>query len=210
MKLFLFGATGGTGREVLNQLLRKKFQVMALVRRPEAITISDANLKVIKGNVYNPETYRDALSQCDGVISVLGTGTSRKPTTVYSAGGQHILSVMRNTGKKRLITVTAGACDPADPATNSFLVKYIVRPLFKNIYSDMRKWETILENSPDIEWTVIRPARLTNGPAKGSYRVQAGYSPKGGSKISRSDLAKFIVEQIGSANYIHQKVIIAY
>lgn len=140
----------------------------------------------------------------------MGTGTRRKPTEIYSKGGQQIIAVMQKTGVKRLVTLTAGAFDPTDPATRSFIIKYIVQPLFKNIYADMQKWERILENSKDIDWTIIRPSRLTNGKEKGSCRAQLNHCPKGGSKISRSDLADFIVNYAIAPKYIHQKVAVAY
>ena len=210
MKVFLFGATGGTGKEILLKLLEGKHQVLALARNPDVLDIADNNLKKIKGSIYNPETYIDELSKCDLVISALGTGTSRKPTEIYSKGGQQIITAMQKTNVKRLITLTAGAFDPTDPATQNFIVKYIVQPLFKNIYSDMQKWETILENNKSIDWTIIRPSRLLNGKAKCNYRVQVDHCPKGGSKINRSDLADFIVKQINANQHIHQKVAIAY
>lgn len=210
MNIFLFGATGRTGNEILIKLLEQKHQVFALARNPEKLNISDTNLKIIKGNVYNPETYQNELNKCDLIISALGTGTSRKPTEIYSKGGQQIIKEMKKANIKRLITLTAGAFDSTDPATQNFIVKYIVQPLFKNIYSDMQKWESILENSKEIEWTIIRPSRLLNGKEKGKYRVQLNHCPKGGSKIRRSDLADFIVKQIGLEKYINQKVAIAY
>ncbi|HLQ99239.1 MAG TPA: SDR family oxidoreductase [Sphingobacterium sp.] len=210
MNIFLFGVTGGTGKEILIKLLEKKHQVFVLVRNPQILKFANDNLKIIKGNVFNPETYQNELNKCDLVISALGTGTSRKPTVIYSKGGQQIITAMQTANVKRLITLTAAAFDPTDPATRNFIVKYIVQPLFKNIYSDMQKWETILENSREIDWTIIRPSRLLNGIEKGKYRVQQNHCPKGGNKINRSDLADFIIKQVSSDKYIHQKVAIAY
>jgi len=210
MNIFLFGATGGTGKEILIKLLEQKHQVFALVRNPDVLGITDDNLKIVKGSIYNSETYQNELSRCDFVISALGTGTSRKPTDIYSKGGQQIVTAMQKVNVKRLITLTAGAFDPTDPATRNFIVKYLVQPLFKNIYSDMQKWEAILENNTSIDWTIIRPSRLLNGKEKGNYRIQIDHCPKGGSKINRSDLANFIVKQINSNKYIHKKVAIAY
>lgn len=212
MNILLFGATGGTGKEILIKLLEANHHVSALVRNPETLTnISEhKHLDIIQGSIYNIDTYREAMSNCDLVISALGTGTSRKPTEIYSKGGQQIITAMRKANKKRLITLTAGAFDPTDPATQNFIVKYIVQPLFKNIYSDMQKWETILENSKDIDWTIVRPSRLTNGKEKGNYRVQLNHCPKGGSKISRKDLAGFIIQQSGKEMYVQQKPVIAY
>lgn len=210
MNIFLFGATGGTGKEILIKLLEQKYQVFVLARNPEALAFTNDKLKIINGSIFDLETYQEELSKCDVVISALGTGTSRNPTEIYSKGGQQIIAVMQRANVKRLITLTAGAFDPTDPATQSFIVKYIVQPLFRNIYSDMQKWETILENSKDIDWTIIRPSRLLNGKEKGKYRVQLDHCPKGGSKINRGDLAEFIIKQINSKEYIRKKVGIAY
>ncbi len=212
MNILLFGATGGTGKEILAKLLGANHQVAALVRNPENLKdISEhQRLNIIRGSIHNPDTYQKAMNNCDLVISALGTGTSRKPTEVYSKGGQQIISAMRKANKKRLITLTAGAFDPTDPATQNFIVKYIVQPLFKNIYADMRRWETILENSKDIDWTIVRPSRLTNGKEKGNYRVGLNHCPKRGSKISRKDLADFIVKQLDNETYVRQKAVIAY
>jgi len=212
MNVLLFGATGGTGREILLKLLEAKHQVYALVRNPQKIKdiAENQNLNIIQGSVYHPETYQVAMQDCELVISALGTGTSRKPTEIYSKGGGQILSAMRKANVKRLISITAGAVDPTDPATQNFIVKHIVRPLFKNIYDDMQQWEILLENSTDMDWTIIRPSRLTNGKEKGNYRTQINHCPKGSKKISRKDLADFVTKQIASNQYIQQKVAVSY
>src|SRR5690606_6638596 len=116
-------------------------QVFVLVRNPDALNMTSNNLKIIKGDIFNLETYLAELSKCGLVISALGTGTSRKPTEIYAKGGQHLITAMQKANVKRLITLTAAAFDPTDPASRRFIVKYIVQPLFKNIYSDMQKWE---------------------------------------------------------------------
>jgi len=210
MNIFLFGATGGTGKEIMIKLLEHNCPVFVLARNPDAISIRHHHLTIIKGGVYDTETYEEQLSTCDVVISALGTGTSRRPTEIYSKGGQQIIAVMQKTGVKRLVTLTAGAFDPTGPATRSRIIKYIVQPLFKNIYADMQKWERILESSKDIDWTIIRPSRLTNGKERGSYRTLQDHCPKGGSKISRRDLADFIIKHAVAPKYIHQKVAVAY
>ncbi|QNL47813.1 SDR family oxidoreductase [Olivibacter sp. SDN3] len=212
MKIFLFGSTGGTGKEILLSLLEDNFQVTALARDPSALAFADisSNFHIVKGNVYDPESYQEELGNCDVVISTLGPRTSRSKTEIYSKGGQAILSAMRKAKIKRLITLTAAAFDPNDPNYNNFLLRFIVRPLLKNIYVDMQKWEDILEHTTDISWTCIRPSRLTNGSEKGNYRIQQNYCPNGGRKISRKDLANFVISQIHSTDFIHKKPAIAY
>lgn len=211
MNIFLFGATGGTGKEVLNQLLLQEYNVTILVRSLNKVdSPENPKLSIIKGNIYNPEGYEKELSTSDVVISTLGTGRSRKPTTIYSEGTGKIISVMKNSGIKKIILLTAAAFDPTDPATNNFVLKYIIRPLFKNTYSDMIKLEQILEQDKDIDWICIRPPSLTNGKLTRKYRVKINHCPEGGWKISRKDLADFIIKQINSEEYIHKKPVIAY
>jgi putative NADH-flavin reductase len=74
----------------------------------------------------------------------------------------------------------------------------------------MQQWENMLEANRDIDWICIRPSRLTNGQEKGHYRVELNHSPEGGWQISRADLADFILKQVLSDEYIHQKPAIAY
>ena len=102
MKIFLFGATGGTGVQVLAKLLEANHKVIALVRNPDDIEdITHKNLITIKGSVFNPETYQHKLKNCDLVISALGTGTSLKKTEIYSKGGQLIIEAMRRANLKK-------------------------------------------------------------------------------------------------------------
>ncbi|MEO7049705.1 MAG: NAD(P)H-binding protein [Ferruginibacter sp.] len=213
MTIFIFGATGGTGYDVLTKLLEEKHHVIVLARNPavlDKIKNEYNSLTIIQGSIYDIEIYQEELNKCDVVISTLGTGTARKPTDIYSKGGQQIIAAMRRSGIKRLITLTAAAFDPTDPGNKNFIVKRIVQPLFKNIYADMQMWEAILEQCIDMDWTIIRPSRLVNGNEKGNYRIQQNHSPDGGGKIGRKDLADFIIKQINSRRYIHQKVAIAY
>lgn len=211
MKIFLFGASGGTGKEVLRLLLSQGHQVKVLLRKPESFNFpSSKNLTIIKGDVTAINTYQYAFKDIDAVISTLGTGTDRKPTTVYSAGGRNIITTMRSSGVTKLIVLTAAAFDVTDPGNDNFIVKFIVRPLFKNIYSDMILLEQLLEEANDIDWVCIRPTRLVSKPYTGRYRINLNHCPKNGSKIGRKDLADFIVKQILSSNYNHLKPVIAY
>lgn len=211
MKIFLFGPSGGTGKEVLKLLLSQGHHVKVLVRTPERFNFPPSeNLTVIKGDVAAIDTYKYTLNDINVVISTLGTGTNRKPTNVYSVGGQNIITAMWSSGVTKLIVLTAAAFDLTDPGNDNFIVKFIVRPLFKNIYSDMILLEQLLEKNLDIDWVCIRPARLISKSYTGKYRVGINHCPKGGNKIGRKDLADFIVKQIQSNEYIHLKPVIAY
>lgn len=211
MKIFLFGATSKTGKLILENLLAENYFITALVRNPNAITIQHPNLAVIKGDVFAPATFQGKLQGHDIVVSSLGTGNSPKPTTVYSEGGQNILNAMRGAGVKKLVTITSGGVQKDDPVIhNSFFYKHIGLWYLRHIYADMVRWETILEESLDINWICIRPTYLRNGPLTRSYRVNKTYAPNKGWKISRADLAHFITAQISSDKFIHQKPVIAH
>ena len=211
MNIFLFGASGATGAEVLTLLLSKAHHVRVLVRTPERFNYpSSKNLTVIKGDVTVIGTFEHALADIDVVISTLGTGTNRKPTNVYSVGGQNIINAMHAKGVTKLIILTAAAFDLTDPGNDNFIVRFIVRPLFKNIYSDMILFEQLLNKNLDIDWVCIRPTRLTSKSYTGKYRISLNHSRKGGNTIGRKDLADFIVKEIQSNEYIHLKPVIAY
>lgn len=212
MNIFLVGSTGSTGQEILKKLLNKGHKVNALVRNPDDLSnfLNDGNIAIIKGDIYQPETYRHALVDCDCVISALGTGLSMRKTDIYSRGGQCLLSAMRKSGVKRLITITSASNDPTDPASQGIIMKFFVRPLFSGTFNDMLKWEKNLDNNKDIEWTCIRPASLTKGKEKGNYRIQLDNLPLNGSEISRKDVAAFMVTLIDKKTYIHEKPAIAY
>ena len=216
MNVFLLGATGSTGYEILMRLIQNNHHVKILVRNPDKIESAVLNLKkenqleIIKGSVFEPEKLMESFSGTDLIISALGTGTDNSYTEIYSQGGRNILSAMRANDIRRLITVTSGLIDMSDPSTDNFFLNRIIRPNFNKVYSDQTKWETILDDTNDIDWICVRPTYLTNKAFTGNYRVQDKHCPKGGRKISRADLADFIVKQIDSDEYRNKKPVIAY
>ncbi|HEY0804756.1 MAG TPA: NAD(P)H-binding protein, partial [Pseudonocardiaceae bacterium] len=106
MRLAVFGATGGTGVQLIRQALRRGHRVTALVRRPEAMSIKNDHLAVIKGDVLTEGAADAAMDGTDAVVSALGIGYRRHATTVYSAGTANILAAMRGTGVDRLLVVS--------------------------------------------------------------------------------------------------------
>jgi len=215
MNIFLLGATGSTGLEILKGLIQDQHMVKVLVREPGKLTKSgiqlpEGRVEVIKGEVFDYESLKGHIEGCDIVISALGTGTSNSYTEIYSRGGRNILAAMRSSGVKRLITITSGLIDMSDPSTDNFFLNRIIRPNFNKVYSDQTRWETILDDTDDIDWICVRPTYLTNKSPKGEYRVQDRHCPKGGRRIGRADLADFILKQMDSNEFIHRKPVIAY
>ena len=215
MNIFLLGATGGTGFEILKQLALEGHHVNALVRTPSKLSFDDSNvakdrINIIPGDLFDVENLGRHLEGNDAVISALGTGTSNKYTEIYSEGGRQILHVMREVGVTKLITITSAIIDMSDPSTDSFFYNRIIRPTYNKVYYDQVRWETILEENKDINWICVRPPYLTDKSYTGEYRVQEKHCPPNGTKISRADLADFIIKQIDSDQFIHKKPVIAY
>lgn len=211
MKVFLFGATSPTGKLVLENLLAENHTVTALARNPDSVLTRNPLLSVVKGDVFDPSSYESSMHHAEVVVSILGTGSNNKPTTIYSQGGQNVLNAMRKSGIQKLITLTSGGVQKDDPVIQkSFFYKYIGLWYLRHIYADMAHWERILDQATDIDWICIRPTYLQNGPLTGRYRVNKTYSPDKGWKISRADLADFITRQVTSNEFVHQKPVIAY
>jgi putative NADH-flavin reductase len=213
MQIFLLGATGATGQELL-KILSVTYDIKLLVRNPEKILFeqfkSRHKIEVIKGDISEADKLKLHFEGCDVIISSLGTGMENRLTDIYSNGGRNILNAMRANGIKKLITITSGLIDVSDPGTDNFFLNRIIRPNYNKAYYDMIRWETILDDTKDIDWVCVRPTQLIDKPATHKYRVQLNHCPSKGRKISRADMADFILKQITSDEYIHKKPVLAY
>ncbi len=209
-KLVVFGASGGTGRFVVEQAMEKGYHVTVIVRNPDVFTINGKNMEVIKGDVLRPITFEDTMKGKDAVVSCLGS-TRRNSTSVYSQGVSNIAIAMRKAGVKRIICISAGAVSV--PPDGSFIIKFFVKNilqrLFKYVYDDMLRMEAMLSES-DLDWTVIRAPRLTNNKYTGKYRIAINEHIINQSSISRADLADYIVTHVNDEKAFKTKVDVSY
>ncbi len=196
MKLVVFGATGPSGRAVVRRALAAGHGVRAFVRNPLAADLAGA--EVVSGDVLQPESVVRAVTGTDVVISTLGQGSSNKPTTVMSTGTGAILDAMAATGVTRLVCMTSrgGFRDPSEP----FAFRVFGRWLYGNIFADHQRVEAKVLQS-NVEWTLVRPTSLTNGPHTGRYRADREAARAGWKKMSRADVADFIVNEINTGAY---------
>ena len=208
--IMVFGASGGTGLEVVEQALEAGNQVTVVLRHPEVFPIRHERLRIIKGDVLQPQTYENAFFGIEVVISCLGS-RNREPTTVYSEGVSNIIKAMQKVNVNRIICLSAGAV--VVPPNASFIMKFIIKNvlqrLFKYSYADMLVMEQILGES-NLNWTVIRPPRLLNGDKTGIYRSVTNDYLAGMSSLKRSDLAHYIVQHLEDENTYKSKVEISY
>jgi putative NADH-flavin reductase len=207
MRLAVFGATGGTGVQVIRQALRRGHRVTALVRRPEALPIEDGHLTVVEGDVLTDGVAEEAVAGTDAVVSALGIGFHRHATTVYSVGTGNIIDAMTRNGVDRLLVVSTSSLRmPESRQFPEWLVtRFLLHPMLKKPYADMATMEHRVRES-GIVWTLVRAARLTNRPARGDYRIALDNKLLRCWSISRSDLASYLLDHIRD-QHIYQRTV---
>ena len=190
MKVIVFGSTGGIGRQVVAQALAANHEVTAIARRPEAITTQHQRLHVVRGDVLDPASFKQALAGQDVVVSALGVVT-RGPTTVYSAGVANIAEAMHANVVRRILCVSSNGLEPG-PRWQRIVAKQLLWRLYKEMYTDLVRMEAVVKAS-GLDWTVIRPPGLTDGPRTEHYQIVVNQHLSHGSLISRADVADYIV-----------------
>lgn len=207
MNVLLFGATGGTGKEVLLQALEQGHILTAIVRNPAKIKIHSERLKIIQGDVLN-KNLDYAFADQDAIICCLGAPATNAGT-VRSEGIKNILTSMKRTGIDRLICQTSLGYDNSIQVLSctSLLFRKIIVPfILKTTFNEHHLQELAIKESGS-NWTIVRPGNLTNGKKTENYKYGFLYSdPTLKVKISRADVAHFLVRQL-SAPEINQKVI---
>lgn len=210
MKIALFGATGATGQLLLERALERGHDVTALVRTPAKLTRTHERLRVLQGDVTNPTDVEKAVAGQHAVLSAIGSAQGRKPTTLYSDGIRHILAAMERQQVRRLLCISAGGAHPGKDPHAPWFLTYIVKPfIVREVFKDMARMEELVMRHPS-EWTIVRPSRLVNAPATGRYRREETHCIQGGNKLSRADLAAFMVHELEAGEYIRKGVAVAY
>jgi putative NADH-flavin reductase len=207
MKLVVLGSTGGIGAQVVEQALEAGHTVTAVARRSSAIELRHAHLEIVGGDVLEPQTIRDAIAGKEAVVSAIGVH-DRAPTRLYSEGVANIIRIMQSAHVQRLICVSASGLEPG-PLWQRLIAKPILWAVFKEMYSDLVRMETVVERS-QLNWTILRPPRLTNGPRTGQYQVGLNQHLSPGLVISRSDLAGYIVSHLTDPATYCARVEVAY
>lgn len=204
MKIAMFGATGRIGRIVVDRLLTADHQVIALVRTPSKLTREHPALEVRTGSLTDPAAVYDAVRGTDGVISALGPslkpGTSGTPVTQAT---RTIVSAMRDAGVRRLVGLaTPSMPDPHDlPTAKAKILPIVAKSMFPNAFTDLVGMTEVVTGS-DLDWTLARISRPTDGAAKGTLRV--GYLGRVPVRLSmtRADIADFLVAQLTDETYL--------
>ena len=207
MKVLIIGATGATGRVLMREALEQGYEVTALARNPSAVAPEDYRPRVLEGNALDASEVETAVAGQDAVLSELGTRRGR-PTTLFSESTHNLISAMDKHGVRRLVCIT-GIGTGDSKGHGGFLYDRIILPfVVKNVYEDKDRQEEAIKQS-ELDWVIVRPAQLTDEPARGEYRVFLGgaYAAK---KISRADVAAFMLAQLTDDTYVRKTPVISY
>ncbi|MGV6850269.1 MAG: NAD(P)-dependent oxidoreductase [Marinibacterium sp.] len=208
-KVVVFGATGSVGRLAVDRLLAEGHAVTAFSRHPARLATDHPALSRMAGDAADPAAVHEAVSGQDAVVIVLGAGASRK-STIRSAGTLNVIRAMQATGVRRLVVQsTLGAHDSWDNLT-FFWKRIMFGFLLKPVFRDHELQESLVRAS-GLDWTIVRPSALTDGPAEGGFKEAFAPRERGLSlKIPRADVAGFLTRMVGDATYLHRAVGISY
>jgi putative NADH-flavin reductase len=204
MKVVIFGASKGIGLETVRRALEAGYHVRAFARSASAIPDVHANLEKVDGDALDPQAVRAAIAPGDVVIQALGISLTAqniiRPVTLFSNATRILVDAMKEVGATRLICVTGfGAGDSA--GRGSFLYQAFGRQgLLKRAYDDKDIQEWIIRRS-GLDWTIARPGILTDSPHTGQYKVLSDAREWRLGKISRANVADFLVKQVESDMY---------
>jgi len=208
-KLLVLGATGGTGRHVVSQALEAGHAVTAYVRDPVKLEVKHERLQVVAGAIADDaKGLREAMQGQQAVISALGRGPSLQSDHVIQRCVPPMLSSMKADGVDRLIFTSAIGVGEAYTEAPLFS-KILIRVLLKDIYADKLIGEKLIRNS-ELDWTIVQPAGLTNGPLTRRYRVGEHLRHRMFATVSRADLAHFLLSQLDDRTYVRRIVQLGY
>ena len=250
MKLLVLGASGGTGKQLVQQALGQGHLVTAFVRDPAKIEVPHPNLRVVRGDVLQPDTVEAAVAGQDAVLSALGTRLPVKTViliavvcqiivrvvslpwpaaifvelgipilailvlsrrnTIVSEGTRNVVRAMERAGIKRFVCESSLGIGDSKGKMGA-VHNLVAIPLFlRNVFADKEAQEKIIASSR-LDWVIVRPGTLTNGPQRNVYRVGSDvgswFMP---SRISRSDVAAFMLKELTDGEYLRRTPGLAY
>jgi putative NADH-flavin reductase len=211
MRLAVFGATGGVGGHVVRQALARGDDVTAVVRDPSRLAVRHERLDVVVADLTDPAalSLAGALTGVEAAISGVGA-RSRAEAGVATAATRTILAALATGGVRQFVAVSAAPVGPApdgEGVVTRRVLLPIMRRVFRDVYADLANMEEEIRRS-GLQWTIVRPPRLTNGPLTGRYRT-APENVRDGRTISRADVADALLSALDDADRVNRAVGVA-
>ncbi|XP_069043499.1 flavin reductase (NADPH)-like [Lepisosteus oculatus] len=214
MRLAVLGATGQTGQQLVTQALQQGHTVTAIVRNLTKLTVEHQNLKVVEGNIFSEDSLSPHFKGQDAVISCLGF-----PVSVFSSVSgftdsmKATVTAMKQEKVNRIIAMSSWYSEPNSGTNAGYVVRFFLLPMIRTLLNNMYEMETFLSKTEDINWTVVRPPGLTNGPVTAKeFLTHEGYfvpTPSEGtleSSVSRADVARFMLSLLNSNAWVRKGV----
>ncbi|MEE1758800.1 MULTISPECIES: NAD(P)-dependent oxidoreductase [unclassified Streptomyces] len=206
MNILILGATGPTGRHVVDLSLAAGDTVTVLARRPEALEDLADRLTVVAGDATSRRDVAKAMIGQDAVVSALGRSTSVRADDLFTRAAAAVIGAAEEQGVSRLVWLSSfGVGDTYRSA--SAMQKVMYRTFLRDIYANKDLSEKAIRAS-GLDWTLVYPTLLTKGPAKGTYRADDRLPMKGNPKISRADVAAFLHKAAHGSEWIHRDAVI--
>lgn len=201
MKICVIGATGGTGQHFVKLALEARHELTALVRDPRRLPAASTRLRVVTGSVLDAATVDQALGGCEALVSMLGVALGQPAGTTRSAGTRVLVQAMQRSAAKRLVavsTVGVGTSREAQSLASRWLLPRLIGAQ-RLAEADLQ--EQIIASS-GLDWSVLRPPRLVDGPPAGRYRAGAAIRTSMSSKITRADLAQALLDELVKRQFV--------
>ena len=194
LKLVVLGATGATGLEIVRQAVERGYSVTAFVRSPERLKAFNGSIAIQQGDLLNSSQLERVIQGHDAVLSAFG------PRLPVSKADSHLLehfavavtTAMLHTGVKRVVVESVAFLFKDSIMPPAYLLG---RLLFPGIVADASAMEEVFKKS-GLDWTMVRPPELTDKPYTGRYRVREGHLPHFGFRVSRADVADFMIKAV--------------
>jgi uncharacterized protein YbjT (DUF2867 family) len=226
MKLTIFAATGNVGRQVLEQAVAAGHDVTAVVRDPAKLSGAGRGtgaVRVVTADLATPDpaALESAVQGADAVLSGLGP-RSNSDAGIAAQGTRAIVEAMQAAHARRIVVISAAPVgtvpspgrpkppkhDPGDGFFMRHLFSHVAGAAFAKVYADLAAMEDILRGG-GLEWTVIRPPKLTDKPLTGRYRTASGQNIRGGWSVPRADVAHLMLRVLDQPETIDQVIGIA-
>lgn len=204
MKIVVFGATSPTGRHIVEKALQAGHDVTAFVREESKLLVKHERLRIVCGDALNPAQVEEAIRGSDAVLSMLGP--KGKPAVMAAESTKHIVRAMEKYGVRRLVVVSVAGVPVPQDNRGFNLASALIRLFLKDVFVDRENQLAVLESSK-VDWVAVRVPRLTNDAPIGSIRTFFG-NPSPRMKISRADLAHFMLRQVTDHRWLRQAPIV--
>ena len=209
MNVVIFGATGQTGRLLTERAVANGHVVTAFVRDPARLNAARDSVRIAQADILDSTAVDRAVAGQHAVLVALGTATRRGSPQVLPQGIRHILDAMERHGVRRIVVLSAaGALHEHAGSLFGHVGLMLARAYLPRVYAEHRAMLEELRKR-DLDWIAVRPVILTNGPYTGRYRIVVEGIPRGGYRVSRADVADFMIRQLTSDEFVRKMPAIA-